>query len=295
MKTLLPLGGSFVMASLIALPEIGAPQALSETHWRTREDAIDKWSMGVRAEADGQDVIEIYDPIGYDWWTGGGVTAKSVARQLREITGDVTVMINSPGGSYFEGASIYNLLRQHDGRVTVKIIGLAASAASVIAMAGDEVLIGDLASIMIHNCWSIVIGDRNVLQHESESMGQLDAAMAGVYAARAGVDQAEAAEWMDNETWWTGSSAVEAGLADAILETDVADTQDPEQTSALRAELVMVNALKAQNPKLTRAECRALLSDVKAGKPRAASPVSEPDADFTAAATSLLKTLKGES
>ncbi|MBN0106041.1 Clp protease ClpP, partial [Pseudomonas aeruginosa] len=93
-----------------------------------------------------------YEPIGYDWWTGEGVTAKRIAGALRAIGGDVdvTVNINSPGGDVFEGLAIYNLLREHKGKVTVRVLGLAASAASFIAMAADEVKIARAGFLMIH-------------------------------------------------------------------------------------------------------------------------------------------------
>ena len=105
--------------------------------------ALQRWSPEVRAaaEADSQATISVLDPIGADFW-GDGVTAKRISAALRYV-GDVpvTVNINSPGGDYFEGLAIYNLLREHKGAVTVNILGIAASAASVIAMAGDEVRI----------------------------------------------------------------------------------------------------------------------------------------------------------
>src|SRR5690606_18124282 len=91
------------------------------------------------AAIDGSDTITILDVIGYDWWTGEGVTAKRVSAALRAIgEKPVTVLINSPGGDFFEGVTIYNMLRAHPSKVTVQILGIAASAASVIAMAADE-------------------------------------------------------------------------------------------------------------------------------------------------------------
>ncbi len=107
--------------------------------------ALSKWNPDVRsasADDESDNTISILDQIGEDWWTGGGVTAKRVGAALRQIgKKDVVVTINSPGGDYFEGLAIYNQLREHPAKVTVKILGIAASAASVIAMAGDEVQI----------------------------------------------------------------------------------------------------------------------------------------------------------
>ena len=98
-----------------------------------------RWNSGVKAASEDDNTISILDPIGEDWY-GNGVTSKRVSAALRAIgKTDVTVSINSPGGDYFEGLAIYNLLRDHPAKVTVKIVGIAASAASVIAMAADEV------------------------------------------------------------------------------------------------------------------------------------------------------------
>jgi len=207
------------------------------------------------------------------------------------MTGDVEVVINSRGGDYFEGGAIYNLLREHKGRVTVKVISLAASAASVIAMAADELLIGDNASIMIHNAWLIAIGDRNDFEKVSDTLGQFDEAMARLYARRTGASETDVAAWMDAETWFTGSAAVDAGFADALLDDAPVETGDPTASIAQRAEVRAAWALKKQNPDLTRKECRALLSDLK-GKPRAAREDPSTEPGFDAAVQSLITKIK---
>ena len=111
----------------------------------TTEGAIDRWKPEVHAAADDDNSISIYDVIGEDFWTGEGVTVKRIDAALRKIGNrDVVVNINSPGGDVFEGIAIYNRLREHPAKVQVKVMGLAASAASIIAMAGDEIQIGDV-------------------------------------------------------------------------------------------------------------------------------------------------------
>lgn len=127
----------------------------------TKPQVFDKWSedaAGIRALERGDNVITMFETIGEDWWTGGGVTAKKVASQLRAIAGPVEVQINSPGGDMFEGIAVYNVLREHPHDVTVKVMGMAASAASIIAMAGDTVEIGAASFLMIHNCWVLAMG-----------------------------------------------------------------------------------------------------------------------------------------
>ena len=290
-KSFLP-SGLRLMASLAAMPAFEAGAASETLSWCPRDDVMARWQPQMRApSAQAGNRIEIYETIGEDWWTGGGVTSKSVARQLETMTGDVEVVINSRGGDYFEGGAIYNLLREHKGRVTVKVISLAASAASVIAMAADELLIGDNASIMIHNAWLIAIGDRNDFEKVSDTLGQFDEAMARLYARRTGASETDVAAWMDAETWFTGSAAVDAGFADALLDDAPVETGDPTASIAQRAEVRAAWALKKQNPDLTREECRALLSDLK-GKPRAAREDPSTEPGFDAAVQSLITKIK---
>lgn len=126
----------------------------------------------------GDNIITMFDSIGEDYWSGGGITAKKVASQLRAI-GDraVEVQINSPGGDVFEGIAIYNVLREHKQEVTIKVMGMAASAASIIAMAGDTIEIGAASFIMIHNTWVVSAGIRPHGRRRDPSLwqGGLDA------------------------------------------------------------------------------------------------------------------------
>src|SRR5476649_135870 len=148
--------------------------------------ALDRWDGGIKAANSTDNTISIFDVIGSDYW-GEGVTANRISGALYSLNGeDVTVNINSPGGDMFEGLAIYNLLRQYSGKVTVKVLGLAASAASIIAMAGDEVQVGRGAFLMIHNCWVAVMGNRNDLIQTAQDMAPFDQAMADIYAARSG-------------------------------------------------------------------------------------------------------------
>lgn len=223
--------------------------------------AFDRWNTGVQAAADDTDrTISVYDVIGYDWWTGEGVTAKRVAAALRAMgAGPVTVNVNSPGGDMFEGMAIYNLLREHEGEVTVKVLGLAASAASVIAMAGDTVQIARAGFFMIHNCWVMAQGNRHDLREFAEMMEPFDAAMADIYVARTGIDAAEVTRQMDGETWINGSSAIEQGYADELLPSDQVG-QAAAQTSASAVRRVEA-AMRAAG--LPRSEAQRLIHDFK--------------------------------
>lgn len=228
--------------------------------------AFERWNAGIRAATTaGDNTITIYDVIGYDWWTDGGVTVNRIDAALRKIGADnaVEVHINSPGGDMFEGIAIYNRLLEHRGKVTVKVMGLAASAASVIAMAGDEILIGPASFFMIHNAWVLVAGDRNVMAETSAWLAPFDAAMAAVYADKSGRTAAEVAGWMDAETWMNGTQAVERGFATALLSSsdiveDTAATARARETNAVRQ--AEINLCRAGS---TREEARALLNKIR--------------------------------
>lgn len=248
------------------------------------------WTPGLRAEnSDGANVITILDQIGADWY-GEGVTSKRIAAALRSIKADeIVVDINSPGGDFFEGVAIYNLLRQDPRKVTVRILSLAASAASVIAMAGDEVQIGRAGFLMVHNAWVVAVGNRHDLAEAASTMEPFDDAMAAVYAEKAGVDRTQAAAWMDGETWFNGEDAVNAGLADTFLSADLVDVP---QADGTRSALRRIDTLLAKQ-NVSRTERRALLSEVTGGTPGAAAPVTpRADDDWAAAVRSLIETLK---
>lgn len=218
--------------------------------------ALDRWNGGIKAAASDDNSISVFDVIGQDYW-GEGVTAKRIAGALRAMNGaDVTVNINSPGGDMFEGLAIYNLLREYEGRVTVKVLGIAASAASVIAMAGDDIQIGRGAFLMIHNCWVVSMGNRHDFASLSEYLEPFDNAMADIYAARSGMDESAIHKLMDAESYIGGSDAVEKGLADSLLSADAVSDGDDSPASALRkldALLAKTNTPRSERRKLIKA------------------------------------------
>lgn len=222
--------------------------------------AFERWDAGVQAAVDDEErTIGIYDVIGQDFWTGEGVTAKRVAAALRSMgAGPVTVNINSPGGDVFEGLAIYNLLREHKGEVTVKVMGLAASAASVIAMAGDVVQVACAGFLMIHNAWIVAAGNRHDLREYADFLEPFDASMADIYAARTGMDVKDVQKVMDNETWIGGSDAVEQGFADALLPSDEIQKSDKKASAAVRR---IEAAIRASG--LPRSEAQRLLAEFK--------------------------------
>lgn len=236
--------------------------------------AMERWNGGIRAAREGDNSISVFDVIGADYW-GEGVTASRIAAALRSLGGaDVTVNINSPGGDMFEGLAIYNLLREYEGKVTVKVLGLAASAASIIAMAGDDVQIGRGAFLMIHNCWVYAMGNRHDLAQIAADMEPFDQAMSDIYQARSGLDADTVDRMMDGETYIGGSDAVAKGFADSLLSADEIADDDDSPAAALRK----LDALLAKTD-TPRSERRKLLKALSGSKPgAAANPDGTPSA-----------------
>lgn len=214
--------------SLRQLPEAKSFQRPNNFQWDAPSDILAKWSEGpIAAEADEPNTISIYDVIGEDWWTGGGFTARRMAGALRAIgKNDVTVNVNSPGGDMFEGIAIYNLLREHNAKVTINVMGLAASAASIIAMAGDEINMGLGSFMMVHNAWGETVGNRHDFAQASDLFAGFDAALADIYEARTGMKRAEIEKLMDAETFMGPSDAVRNGFADAVSDAINAPSAD---------------------------------------------------------------------
>ncbi|HBT4591811.1 TPA: Clp protease ClpP [Klebsiella pneumoniae] len=222
----------------------------------TLPSALDRWDGGIKAATTDDNTISVFDVIGQDYW-GEGITAKRIAGALRAMNGaDVTVNINSPGGDMFEGLAIYNLLREYEGHVTVKVLGIAASAASIIAMAGDDIQIGRGAFLMIHNCWLYAMGNRHDFAELAQSLEPFDTAMADIYAARSGLDIAAIQKLMDAESYIGGSDAVAKGLADSLLSADAVSDGDESPAAALRkldALLAKTNTPRSERRKLIKA------------------------------------------
>jgi ATP-dependent protease ClpP protease subunit len=273
--------------SLRTLPEIKAfarPQGYS---WDVPSDVLARWSETVAAESDDANTITIYDVIGEDWWSGGGFTAKRMAAALRSIgRNDVTVKINSPGGDVFEGFTIYNQLAQHPAKVTVDVMGIAASAASVIAMAGDSVRMGLGTFIMVHNAWGIVIGNRHDLTSAAELLGQIDGAMVDIYEARTGLKRAEIEALLDAETFLGAQAAVDNGFADDTIQIDKQGAQAmrrPEIQARKRLDALLAQA------GVPRVERRRLFKET--GVTQDADPTATHDAGPDLAAIAQLTQL----
>ncbi len=266
----------------------------ADLHTRVAPSALDRWNPGVRAAdtRDADNSISIFDVIGQDFWTGDGVTSKRIAAALRAIgERDVVVNINSPGGDYFEGLAIYNLLREHPAAVTVKIVGIAASAASVIAMAGDDIQVARAGFVMIHNTWVVAMGDRHQLREAADWLQPFDETAVDIYAARTGLDTRELGKMLDRETWIGGSDAIDKGFADGLLASD-AIVDNPEANAAAQplAAFHKLDALLARAD-VPRSERRKLFNEIKGGTPGAAA-TGTPGAAVTEGLQGLLDQMR---
>lgn len=224
--------------------------------------AFDRWNPAIKASDENDNTIGIYDPIGYDYWDDSGVTAKRISAALRSLDGaDVVVNINSPGGDVFEGLAIYNLLREYKGHVTVRVLGVAASAASFIAMAADEIQIARAGFFMIHNAWTGVWGNRNDLRETADFLEQIDDTIADIYHVRSGLSMDELKADMDKERWINGRDAIDSGFADAFLPSDVVveDTKNftKEKVAAHKADILLAKV------GMSRSSRRELIQDLK--------------------------------
>ena len=162
--------------------------------------------------------ILMYDSIGASFWDDGGIMAVDVIAALASAGGaPVTVRINSPGGDVFEGLAIYNTLLGYAGTVSVIIDGIAASAASVIALAGTTVTMQDASLYMIHNSSTMAVGTRHDMTAQADVLGKIDATLAGIYAAKTGMTPEAVCALLDAETWMTSAEAASGGFVDSVL------------------------------------------------------------------------------
>lgn len=186
-----------------------AAKAISNFWGKPLKDS-DWYSMDT---SEGQTEILIYDVIGWPY-----VDANTFARDLSRIdSNEITIGINSPGGDLFDGTAIFNAIDKHPARITTRIDGVAASMASIIALAGDEIQIASNAYYMMHNPWSIAMGDYREFSEMGALLERFADNLAQTYSDKTGIDIAEARAMMDAETWIIGQELVDQGFADKVI------------------------------------------------------------------------------
>lgn len=185
---------------------------------RMNRAALKPGVVRVNAEKDANEAeILIYGDIGGGWFDEG-ITAEGITKEIAGLKVDtLNVRINSGGGLVFEGIAIYNALARHSAKTVIHIDGIAASIASVIAMAGDEIRISEGSHVMIHKPWSFAMGDAPSMRKEADILDELEGGLIDIYEARTGRKRDELEQWLAAETWFTGQGAVDAGFADEMV------------------------------------------------------------------------------
>ena len=176
------------------------------------------WKNEANAEPEVERVLELYGTIAEESWFDDDITPQLFRDELFAGSGPVTIWVNSPGGDCVAASQIYAMLMDYKGDVTVKIDGIAASAASVIAMAGTKVLMAPTALMMIHNPLTVAIGDSEEMQKAIAMLSEVKESIINAYEIKTGQSRAKLSHLMDAETWMNANKAIEYGFADGILE-----------------------------------------------------------------------------
>jgi len=202
------------------------------------------WNFSEESET--ERILRIDGVIAEESWLDDDVTPKQFKSDLESGAGDITVWLNSPGGCVFAASQIYNMLRDYDGKVIVKIDGIAASAASVIAMAGDEILMSPVSLLMIHDPVTIAIGDTEEMEKAIAMLSEIKESIINAYQTKSGLSRKKIADMMTAETWINSKKAVELGFADKILFED----QEDESESFVFSRMAVTNkVLEKLKPK----------------------------------------------
>ena len=212
----------------------------------------------IRNQDSGEEILErvlsLNGTIAEESWFDDDVTPQMFKDELNAGDGNITVWINSPGGDCIAAAQIYNMLTDYKGRVTVKIDGIAASAASVIAMAGDTVLVSPVSMIMIHNPATMAFGDREDLSKAMDMLDSVKESIMNAYVVKTGLSRNKLSAMMDAETWMDARKCVELGFADAMLTRTVAAPEDEEEAPDTSPKAVFYSERAVNNVLLNKIE-----------------------------------------
>ncbi len=203
----------------------------------------------VRDEKSGIRTLYLDGVIAEESWFDDEVTPKAFKADLTAGEGDIVIWLNSPGGDCIAASQIYTMLMDYRGNITVKIDGIAASAASVIAMAGTEVLMAPTALMMVHNPLTVAIGDSEEMQKAIAMLAEVKESIINAYEIKTGLSRAKLSQLMDAETWLNANKAIELGFADGILEDEKKRTQTEAVTYAFSRRAVTNSLLDKLCPK----------------------------------------------
>ena len=204
-----------------------------------------KWKNQAATEtAPAERTLFLNGTIAEESWFDDEVTPQLFKDELMSGSGDITVWINSPGGDCVAAAQIYNLLMDYKGNITVKIDGIAASAASVVAMAGTKVLVSPVSMLMIHNPMTVAMGNSEEMQKAIEMLAEVKESIINAYEIKTNMSRAKISHLMDAETWMDANKAVELGFADEIMKrADDNESLDAPEVSMLYSQAAITNSL----------------------------------------------------
>lgn len=191
-------------------------------------------------------ILYLDGAIAEETWYGDEITPKQFKNELMDGEGDIIIWLNSPGGDVFAASQIYNMLMDYKGNVTVKIDGIAASAASVIAMAGTDVLISPTGLMMIHNPMTIAFGDKVEMEKAIDMLNEVKESIINAYELKTGLSRTRISHLMDQESWFNAKKAVELGFADKIMFMQEEEAIDIE--GAIFSNMAVVNSLISKLP-----------------------------------------------
>lgn len=211
-----------------------------------------------------ENILFLNGTIAEESWFDDDITPGLFLSELKAHTGDITVWINSPGGDVVAAAQIYNMLMEHKGNVTVKIDGIAASAASVIAMAGTKVLMSPVSMMMIHNPMTLAFGDKSQMKKAISMLDEVKESILNAYEIKTGMDRNKLAKLMDDETWMNANTAMTNHFCDGILSRKEEKVEMPEVTSMFSKQKVVNSLMEKLAEKSKIKELRE--NDVKASE-----------------------------
>ncbi len=185
----------------------------------------------IRNEA-GERVLRLDGPIDEESLWGDEITPRMFREELEAEEGDLTVWVHSPGGNIFAAAEIYTMLCEHKGKITVKIDAIAASAASVVAMAGDRVLMSPVAMLMVHDPMTIAMGNARDMEKAISTLNEVKESIINAYRKKCGLSRGKISQLMENETWMNAEKAVELGFADEVMYSNTAKEAEPAERAA---------------------------------------------------------------
>ena len=209
-----------------------------------------------------ENILFLNGTIAEESWFDDDITPGLFKSELEKNNGDITVWINSPGGDVIAAAQIYNMLMDYKGNVTVKIDGIAASAASVIAMAGTKVLMSPVSMMMIHNPMTLAFGDKTEMKRAISMLDEIKDSIVNAYEIKTSLARDKISKLMDEETWMNANKAIDMGFCDDIMKREINEDLDSPSISSMYSSVKVMNHL--MDKIATKAKIKGLKKDVKA-------------------------------